>query len=378
MQSALNDTTKQEHYFLQIVHGSFYGPFIEAARATCKLISSLGDKHRVVTVFLYGENDQDIAESVGGDEAIFLNASRQDLRGSKRALIKKLKNSISHHQFELCVAHRSKSTKIALKALTCPVISIHHAYGDYQHLSKRILLSLSRRRVTLVGVSKSVTNELRQTFSRWPEHKFQTLYNRIDIEATKSELINRVTARQQLGIAEDSWVIGHVGRLHPVKDQATLLRAFAKARTGLPQNARLAIIGNGRQEDALKALAESLNIQNQIHFAGYQKHAKKLFRAFDCFALTSKEETFGMVLLEAMAADVPVIVSDCGGAVEVVEDCARIFPVGDEDRLAHALIQQYKSGPVATPAEVEKRLKERFSDEAAIDRFREIVSIAQN
>lgn len=378
MQSALNDTTKKEHYFLQIVHGSFYGPFIEAARATCKLISSLGDKHRVVTVFLYGENDQDIAESVGGDEVIFLNASRQDLRGSKRALIKKLKNSISHHQFELCVAHRSKSTKIALKALTCPVISIHHAYGDYQHLSKRILLSLSRRRVTLVGVSKSVTNELRQTFSRWPEHKFQTLYNRIDIEATKSELINRVTARQQLGIAEDSWVIGHVGRLHPVKDQATLLRAFAKARTGLPQNARLAIIGNGRQEDALKALAESLNIQNQIHFAGYQKHAKKLFRAFDCFALTSKEETFGMVLLEAMAADVPVIVSDCGGAVEVVEDCARIFPVGDEDRLAHALIQQYKSGPVATPAEVEKRLKERFSDEAAIDRFREIVSIAQN
>lgn len=376
MQSAQNDTTRHEHYFLQIVHGSFYGPFIEAARATCKLINSLGDKHRVVTIFLYGEHNQDIADSVGGDEVIFLNASRQDLRGSKRALIKKLKNSISHHRFELCVAHRSKPTKIALKALACPVISIHHAYGDYQHISKRIVLGLSRKRVTLVGVSKSVTNELRQTFNRWPEHKFQTLYNRIDIDTTRSELINRVSARQQLGIAEDAWVIGHVARLHPVKDQATLLRAFAKARTELPENARLVIIGNGRQEDKLKALAESLRIQNQIHFAGYQKHAKTLFRAFDCFALTSKEETFGMVLLEAMAANVPIIVSDCGGAVEVVENCARIFPVGDVDRLADALIQQYKSGPVASPAQIEKHLREKFSDEAAIDRFREIVRIA--
>lgn len=367
-----------EYYFLQIVHGSFFGPFVEAARATCALVHSLGDNYRIVTVFLYGEYDSDITNTVGSDETIFLNASKKEMKGAKRELIRRLKGKTLHHEYALCVAHRSKPTRIALKAFKNPVISIHHAYGDYQHLIKRLYLNINRQRVTLVGVSDSVTNDLRKRFRRWPVSRFQTLYNRIDVDNTQSKLLDRNAAREYLGLSEGAWVIGNVGRLHPVKDQATLLRAFAKARSELPDNSRLVIIGNGQLDDSLKNLAESLCIQNQIHFSGYKSQAKTLFKAFDCFALTSLEETFGMVLLEAMAAAVPVIVSDCGGAVEVVGDCARIFPVGDVGRLAEALIQEFKTGPVAPQEQVEKRLRTLFSDEVAVDKFREIVQIAQH
>lgn len=378
MQSNINSLEKNEFYFLQIIHGSFFGPFIETARSTCATVKSLSSCNRIVTVFLYGEYNETIVERVGGDEIIFLNASKQDMKGNKRALIQKLKAKTSHHHYDLCIAHRSKPTRIGLKAFQCPVISVHHAYGDYQHFFKRLFLNLNRKRVTLVGVSDSVTNELKQRFKQWPTSQFHTLYNRIDIDKTQSQLLSRHSARQHLGITDDEWVIGHVGRLHPVKDQATLIQAFAKAKQKLPDKAKLVIIGNGKQEAALKTLASQLNIYQDVLFAGYQKQAKTLFKAFDCFALTSLEETFGMVLLEAMAADVPVIVSDCGGAIEVVGDCARIFAIGDVEGLSEALIQQFQLGEIASSEKVEKRLREKFSDEAAVTKFRDIVKVAMN
>lgn len=378
MQSTLNNSVSKIQYFLQIIHGNFDGPFVEAARATCKLIHSLNHTYRVVTVFIYEDYDYKIAEIVGSDEIIFLNAERKDLKGAKRKLIRRFKDKISHHNYDFCIAHRSKSTRIALEVLNCPVISVHHAYGDYQNFFKRFFLNKYKKRVTLVGVSESVTQELRKKFRKWPEYKFQTLYNRIDIDSTKLNLMTRESARNELLVPSDSWVIGHVARLHPIKDQQTLLRAFAKAKDHLPSNARLVIIGNGREAGNLKALAKNINIQNQIHFAGYHKMAKTLFRAFDCFVLTSIEETFGMVLLEAMAANIPIIVSDCGGAVEVVGECARIFPVGDVNSLAEKIIEQYQVGAIASPEQIENRLKEKFSDEAAIENFQNILYLAES
>lgn len=378
MQSKINSQIAPERYYLQIIHGSFDGPFIEVARATCSLINSIDKNNRVITVFLYGSFDDEIASYVGGDEIIFLDVSPLDLKGSKNKLIKNLLSKISHHNYEMCVAHRSKPTRIALKALKCPVISVHHDYGDYRHFLKRIFLSLYTNRVTLVGVSNAITQDLQKTFKLWPINKFQTLYNRINVDSIKSELLSRSDARKHLGVESDDWVIGNVGRLHPVKDQATLLRAFAQARKELPINTKLILIGVGRQESNLKLLAENLEIKSQIIFSGYQKHAKKLFKAFDCFALTSLREPFGMVLLEAMAADIPLIISDCGGGTEVVGDCARIFPVGDVDSLSKAIIQQYEIGAIATSKQIENRLRDKFSDEASIEQFKKILSIAES
>ena len=158
----------------------------------------------------------------------------------------------------------------------------------------------------------------------------------------------------------DGFIVGNVGRLHPDKDQATLIRGFALALPRLPAGSLLAIMGRGRLESSLKALAAELGIAEQVRFLGQVPQGRRYFKAFDVFALTSDHEPFGMVLLEAMAAGVPAICSNCGGGREVVEGVGRLFTLADEQALARALTQAVavaQDGPQMAEA------LQRFSDQ---------------
>src|SRR5690606_28977804 len=126
----------------------------------------------------------------------------------------------------------------------------------------------------------------------------ETLYNRIDVDTVQAELLSKNEAREFLGLPADAWVVGNVGRLHHDKDQATLIRGFAKALPQLPQNSLLLIMGSGPLEQALKNLATELGVGDKVVFAGQVPNGRTYFRAFDVFALTSDHEPFGMVLLE--------------------------------------------------------------------------------
>jgi glycosyltransferase involved in cell wall biosynthesis len=74
-------------------------------------------------------------------------------------------------------------------------------------------------------------------------------------------------------------------------------------------------------------------------------HARRYFRAFDIFALSSDHEPFGMVLLEAMAANVPLVSTNCGGAREIVEGLGQLFALGNAEQLAEALTATANTGP---------------------------------
>src|SRR5690606_18283758 len=142
----------------------------------------------------------------------------------------------------------------------------------------------------------------------WPPERIESLYNHIDVAAVRAEQLPRETARTELGLPQSAWIIGNVGRLHPDKDQSTLIRGFAAALPRLPTGSLLVICGKGRLEEELKALAESLDIAEHVIFLGQVPNARRYFKAFDVFALTSDREPFGMVLLEAMTADLPIII----------------------------------------------------------------------
>ena len=174
-------------------------------------------------------------------------------------------------------------------------------------------------------------------------------------------------ARDKLGLPEQAWIVGNVGRLHPDKDQATLLRGFAQALPRLPAGSLLAVMGAGPLEQRLKALAQELGVGDSVRFLGKVPEARRYFKAFDVFALTSDHEPFGMVLLEAMVAGVPVICSDCGGGREVVDGTGRLFALGNAGELAQALIAE--SGEHRDRAMLGRQMQARvlalFSDEAA-------------
>lgn len=354
---------------LQFCHG-YDGPFLDCARQYAQLFA--GTPYQVTTVYLTGEPSIEAEQGSASDEVIFLGYDSQEVRGLKLAAIRALKRILHGRDFRLCIAHRFKPAYVALLASDLPVIAVHHAFDDYRRLSRRLFAACFRRRLSLLGVSDAVRDDMRACLPSWPAGRIETLYNRIDVAALKATQVDRQAARQALGLPADAWIVGNVGRLHPDKDQVTLLRGFAEALPQLPAGSLLAILGSGRLEAELKALAGSLGIAGQVRFLGQIPEARRYFRAFDVFALSSDHEPFGMVLLEAMAAGVPLIATDCGGGREVVEGVGTLFPLGDAAALAAGLVRLAgfdEAARAACAQAMERRLQERFSDQAVARRF---------
>lgn len=362
-------TALAERHVLQFCHG-YDGPFLDCARQYASLFAGKG--YRVTTVFLTGAADPQVAAGCASDEVLFLEFSSKAIRGLKLGAIRELRRIAASRRFSFCIAHRFKPIYIALLATRLPVIGVHHAFGDYQRRTRQLFANLFSKRLSLLGVSDAVRDDMRQCLPKWPAERIQTLYNRIDIDALQASLVPAAQARQALGLDAKAWIVGNVGRLHPDKDQATLLRGFAQALPALPAGARLAVLGTGRLEHALKAQAEALGIAAQVDFLGQVPDARRYFSAFDVFALSSDHEPFGMVLLEAMVAGVPLLATACGGAKEVVEGVGILFPLGDAERLAQGLQHLAELDQAQRQACAERmleRLRERFSDTAVRETF---------
>ncbi|MGY3259573.1 glycosyltransferase [Pseudomonas chlororaphis] len=362
-------TRSAERHVLQFCHG-YDGPFLDCARQYASLFAGSG--YRVTTVFLTGVADAEVADACASDEVLFMEYSSRAIRGLKLGAIRDLRKIAASRNFSFCIAHRFKPIYIALLGTALPVIGVHHAFGDYQRGSRRLFANLFRKRLSLLGVSDAVRDDMRSCLPQWPAARIQTLYNRIDVEALQATQLPKAEARQELGLSSSAWIVGNVGRLHPDKDQATLLRGFATALPGLPRESQLAILGSGRLDQNLKDLSRELGIADRVLFLGQVPEARRYFRAFDAFALSSDHEPFGMVLLEAMAAGVPLLATACGGAKEVVEGVGILFPLGDAEHMAQGL--QHLAGMDENQrllcAELMfERLRERFSDRAVRDAF---------
>jgi glycosyltransferase involved in cell wall biosynthesis len=139
-----------------------------------------------------------------------------------------------------------------------------------------------------------------------------------------------------------SVVIGTVGRLNPVKDQASLLRALARLRdvtNGIERSVELVLVGDGASRPALQALALELRISHCVHFLGMRHDVADLLAGFDVFALPSLSEGYSLALVEAAAAGLPIVATHVGGNADIVEEGATglLVPVQDVAVLTQAL-----------------------------------------
>lgn len=356
-----------QRWVLQLCHG-YDGPFLDCARQYAALF--VGTAYKVCTVYLTGAPCADVEAGSASDEVVFLDYSSRDVRGLKLRAIRDIKRITASRDFKLCIAHRFKPIYVALLGSALPVIGVQHAFGVYQRRSRQLFVNCFRRRLTLLGVSDAVRDDMRASLPGWPLERITTLYNRIDIAAVQAGQYERFAARDALALPQSAWIVGNVGRLHPDKDQATLIRGFAQALPALPEGSVLAIMGSGRLEAALKNLVGELGVSDSVRFLGQVANARNYFKAFDVFALSSDHEPFGMVLLEAMAAGTPLIGTACGGGREVVEGVGRLFPLGDAAALAHELVRQVVEPPEPLAQQrMAQRLLEDFSDAAVHRRF---------
>jgi glycosyltransferase involved in cell wall biosynthesis len=352
---------------LQFCHG-YDGPFLDCARQYAALFD--GTPYEVVTVYLTGKPDEAVRQGSHSKEVLFLDYSSAQVRGLKLKAIADLRRIARQYGFACCIAHRFKPVYTALLGTDLPVVGVHHAFGDYARLSRRLFANAFKKRLALLGVSDAVRDDMRRCLPAFLPERIETLHNRIDLAKAQAAQLPRGEARAALGLPQDAWVVGNVGRLHPDKDQATLLRAFALAQPELPKGSLLAILGQGRLEGALKRQAAELGIAGDVRFLGQVPEARRYFKAFDIFALPSDREPFGMVLLEALAAGLPLVASEGGGSGEVVSGIGQLFAFADDAALARCLARAAKEGvPAGYPERAARWVEARFGDRAARQAF---------
>jgi glycosyltransferase involved in cell wall biosynthesis len=151
---------------------------------------------------------------------------------------------------------------------------------------------------------------------------------------------DRAKARERLGLAPDRLYVANVARLHPIKDQPMLLRAFAEVAAGRP-DVDLLLVGDGPMRGELEALAGTLGIADRVRFLGVRHDVPEILGVVDVFALTSISEAASLTLIEAMASRLPVVVTDVGGNPELARDGreGRLVPRGDAPAMARALLE---------------------------------------
>lgn len=189
----------------------------------------------------------------------------------------------------------------------------------------------------------TITNSLKaeaQKFIHQCKTRITTLYYGVAAPAHKFSADEISQKRAELNFSSDDFIVGLFGRLEDGKGQHLLLKAIAEAKSSnIPIKAL--IVGHEMApgySTMLKKLADDLDISQQIQFSDFVTEPQGLMQICDCLALTSYEETFGLVLPEAMRAGIAVIGSDAGGVPEIIdhESTGLLF----ESRNAARLCQQ--------------------------------------
>ncbi len=249
---------------------------------------------------------------------------------------------------------------VAWRAGVATVTTVHGFTGNgwknraYEWLQRRAF----RRFDAVVGVSPRLGSELRA--AGVPERALHVIPN---AWAPASPPLDRRAARETLGLPPDSPIFGWVGRLGPEKAPDVALAAFEAF--GRP-SAHLSFVGTGPMREELEARARDANLGDRVRWHGAVPEAGRLLRAYDALVISSWTEGTPMVLLEAMAAEVPVVTTAVGGIPDVVSEReALLVQPGDVQGIADALrriLDESREAGCRAALARERLLRERAVD----------------
>lgn len=198
------------------------------------------------------------------------------------------------------------------------------------------------------------------------------LPNGVDTEVWRPDPAARSDFRRAMGL-EEGFLWFTAGRLDPVKDYPTLLRAFV----GLPAESRLVIAGGGAMEIELKKLCGDLGLLDRVRFLEFLPDVRPWMQAADGFVLASRWEGLPMTLLEAGACGLPVVATAVPGTREVVSEGITGFLAepGDADALRLAMLRMMEMSPedrCAMGERARRAVLDRFSLEVVLDLWEEL------
>ena len=236
----------------------------------------------------------------------------------------RLRRLLGELSFDLLHAHQYTQFFVAATARRqirpTPILFTEHGRHFPDVVSRKRRLGnrfLLRKRDRIVGVGEAVRDAL-VSHERLPPARVEVVYNGV-APSTPITSEERREVRRELSFTDDHVVVMQVGRLDPLKDHATALKAFGAMHSSNTR-ARLVLIGDGPERERLEATTGGMKLHDAVQLLGTRHDVRRLWQAADIGLLTSVSEGIPLTLLEAMAARVPVVATKVGGVGEIVED----------------------------------------------------------
>jgi glycosyltransferase involved in cell wall biosynthesis len=193
------------------------------------------------------------------------------------------------------------------------IVSTEHSIGE-THLERR-KMTAGVRALYLVTEAMSdmtvaVSPAVRERLVKWGvrPRKVAVIPNGVDLARVEFDWTAREKVRGEFGLASSDYVIGVLGRLDPNKQFDLVIEAAAPL---LHDGRRLLIVGKGDEREHLEEVARSSGVADRVIFAGERHDVAAMLSAMDLFVASSKQETFGLSVLEALANGAPVLYTTC-------------------------------------------------------------------
>lgn len=205
---------------------------------------------------------------------------------------------------------------------------------------------------------------------RYAAHKMVVVPNGYDFSAFECGLNSRVRVRLELGLDDGDIVIGAVGRFDPLKDFHNFVTA-ASYMAAMRGDVKFLMVGRGNEwsNATLRGWIEKAGLVKSFHLAGQQTDVAYFLSAMDIFCLSSVNEAFPNVVVEAMAMGLPCVVTQAGDAADILGDDGFVVPVKDSVSLADALLRMCHLDPVDRRLLGERNAK-KVREEYGIEKIR--------
>lgn len=299
----------------------------------------------VTVAYSKGEEDKEVERRTAADRTVFLNNKKIKPLGKIIPAAFYLRKIIKREKFDVVICHWLKQGMVvALATLFQPSVSryvVMHGPSNIHKFRRKLFAFLFlRRRFTYIAVSEAMRNYLLDINWKLPSDQIITHYNTIDIRAMEKNHLPREEIRNKFGLQEKDIGFVTIGWLSPRKGQIDILQALDLLGNEI-YNLKIVIFGDGGLKNFLQQETRKRQLDSKVFFAGGLPDAYQYLAGFDVYIHPSHREPFGVAILEAMAAKLPIIASNVGGIPEVMGPLGTLVPPNDHHALAKAMKDYY-------------------------------------
>jgi glycosyltransferase involved in cell wall biosynthesis len=338
------------------------------------------DRFNVIFVYLSGYGvDKNLIEEAG--YKVFYLCNAKQIRTFRFSNLFKLIRILKEHKIDIihCHAHNATvyGTIAATFARTSVVMSHVHGLNRSRNFRRKLVNFLLLWKVKrIIPVANSVKRDVLKSNWFLSAKKLSVLENSIDYKRFADVTVSKQEAKQMLGLPQDAFVVGTIGRLASTKGLPYLIEAFSKIKAQIPL-AHFILLGDGGLRLELEKLVAKMPCCDSIHFLGYKTNIEALLRGFDVFVLSSVAEGMPRVIIEAMAAKVPCIATRVGGIPEIIDDenTGLLVPPKDSGALAKAMISIANATDEDREKIIQKaqsRVRQFYSHEVVMEKLRDL------